>query len=53
MAAYIPQPLRDLVRHRAGQPCEYCRSIEWLTHHAFYQRIPSTHPKLTPARQTQ
>jgi len=31
MSAYIPTALRELVRHRARQQCEYCRSVEWLT----------------------
>ena len=35
MAAYIPQPLRDRVRRRARQQCEYCHSIEWLTGQRF------------------
>lgn len=31
MSAYIPQTLRDAVRRRAHQRCEYCHSVEWLT----------------------
>lgn len=31
MSVYIPQTLRDAVRSRARQRCEYCHSVEWLT----------------------
>jgi len=31
MSAYIPSTLREDVRRRARQQCEYCRSVEWLT----------------------
>ncbi len=31
MSSHIPHPLREQVRHRAQQRCEYCRSAEWLT----------------------
>lgn len=31
MSAYIPPQLRDRVRRRAQQRCEYCQSVEWLT----------------------
>lgn len=35
MAAYIPQALREAVRQRARQQCEYCRSVEWMTGQRF------------------
>jgi 5-methylcytosine-specific restriction endonuclease McrA len=31
MSTYISQSLRDQVRQRAKQRCEYCQSAEWLT----------------------
>ena len=31
MAAYIPARVRQEVRRRAQQRCEYCQSPEWLT----------------------
>lgn len=31
MSAYIPSTLREKVRRRARQRCEYCHSVEWLT----------------------
>jgi hypothetical protein len=30
MAVYIPRALREQVRRRAQQRCEYCQSAEWL-----------------------
>lgn len=31
MSAYLSAPVREQVRRRAGQQCEYCHSVEWLT----------------------
>ena len=30
-SSWIPQPLRELVRQRASDRCEYCQTPTWLT----------------------